>query len=455
MFFNKYITFAFASFNFFLATYYFLLFTPISAQQLTEQQIQEQEAKWRAELEATEKEIAQWEEILRQTKRGTASLERDALVLQAKINEAKAFIKNRQIQIEKLTMDIGLKNKTIAELEEKINKGKESLSAIIRQTNEIDSYSLVEIILSNKDISSFFEDIDAYKSINKSLEVQFVKIRELQNKTEEEKRLLDLKRAAEADTKAKIEEEKKRVERDEAEKRKLININKTQEKTYAQVIAEKEKKAAQIRAALFALRDSDGISFGDALVYANEASKLTGVRPAFLLGILQQESNIGKNVGSCVIINIDSGETQSINSGKIFKNGIHPIRDLPVLYDILEDLGKDPKSTRVSCPLSVGYGGAMGPAQFIPSTWKNYIGRLNQILGVKPDPWIPRHAFIASALLLADLGAANSGYTAEHTAAAKYYAGGNWKTLGQSYANSVMKHAQNIQLTMIDPLEGF
>src|SRR3989344_7464540 len=70
--------------------------------QMTEQQIADQEAKWRAELAATEKEIAQWESILSQTKTGTASLQNDAAILQAKINEAKAFIKQRQIQIQQL-----------------------------------------------------------------------------------------------------------------------------------------------------------------------------------------------------------------------------------------------------------------------------------------------------------------------------------------------------------------
>lgn len=427
---------------------------PVNAQ-MTEAEIQAQEAKWRAELEATEKEIAEWESILNQTKKGTASLQNDANVLQAKINEARAFVRQRQIQIEQLTRDIGLKNKTIAELEEKMNRGKESLAAILRSTNQIDSYSLIEVVLSNKNLSEFFEDMDSYKTIQNSLENQFREIEDLQAKTDEERKALDQRRAAEADKRAEMVAQQKRIERDEAEKQRLININKNQEKTYEQVIAERQVKAAQIRAALFALRDTSDISFGDALAYANEASKLTGVRPAFLLGILQQESNIGKNVGSCVITDLESGTTQSVNSGKVFKNGIHPTRDLPVLQEILEDLGRDPKNTRVSCPLSVGYGGAMGPAQFIPSTWKSYIARLKQVFKAEPDPWNPRHAFIASASLLADLGAANGGYTAEHTAAARYYAGGNWKTLGQGYATSVLKHASNIQLTMIDPLEGF
>ena len=134
-------------------------------------------------------------------------------------------------------------------------------------------------------------------------------------------------------------------------------------------------------------------------------------------------------------------------------NGIHPVRDLPVFQTLMKKLGREPLETKVSCPLSTGYGGAMGPAQFIPSTWNAYISRLEASLGEYPDPWNPRHAFIASATYLADLGAGIGGYSAEHEAAARYYAGGNWKTLGQGYASSVLAHAQTIQTTMIDPIE--
>ena len=318
----------------FLASY--LLHTSSAIAQ-TEAEIQAQEAKWREELVATEADIAKWQGILNATKQGTASLQNDANVLQAKINEAKAFIRQRQVQIEQLTRDMTLKTKTINELEGKIGRGKESLATIIRSTNMLDSYSLPELILSNQNISEFFQNIDSYSAINESLAIQFQEIRENQSIAKTEREILDEKRIKEADTKAKVEADKKKVERDEAEKQKLIAINKTQEKTYEQVIAERQKKASEIRAALFRLRDSEGISFGDALVYANEASKLTGVDVAFLLGILQQESNIGQNVGSCVISDLQSGSTQSVNSGKIFSNGIHPTRDLPVLQDILKD----------------------------------------------------------------------------------------------------------------------
>ena len=440
---------------------------PSNSFALTEAEIQAQEAKWKAELEATEKEIAEWENILNQTKTGTASLERDAALLNAKINEAKAFIRKRQIQINQLTADIGLKTKTIAELEEKMNRGKESLASILKSTNELDSFSLVEVMLSNKNLSQFFEDVDSYNSIKTSLETQFNEIRYLQAKTDEERTALDKKRIAEADTKAKIEADKRKVELDEAEKQRLININKNQEKTYEQVISEKEKKAAQIRAALFALRDTEGIAFGDALKYATLASQKTGVRPALILAILTQESDLGKNQGSCLVNNLETGDGAGKNTGTFFEQVMKAPRDTVPFKEITDRLGKDWKMTPVSCPPGKvyvsgrGFGGGMGPSQFIPSTWELFKGKLGSSLGIKADnvnPWNPEHAILATAVYMADLGAGSGGYTAEKNAACRYYSGracDNKAPANSFYGNQVLSKAENIQLTMIDPLEGF
>src|SRR3989344_4421532 len=82
-----------------------------------------------AQQQMTEAEIAKWQEELNKTKQGTKSLQGEAAILQAKINEAKAFIKQRQIQIQQLTAQIGEKNRTINTLEAKLNRGKESLAS--------------------------------------------------------------------------------------------------------------------------------------------------------------------------------------------------------------------------------------------------------------------------------------------------------------------------------------
>ena len=450
-----------------MIAFIFLLAIPVFGQTMTESEKQAQEQKWREELAATEQEIAKWQAELNKTKQGTKSLQGEAKILQAKINEAKAFIKQRQIQIEQLTRDIGQKNRTINILEAKLNRGLESLASILRATNEIDSYSLPEVMLSNQNISAFFEDMDSYNSLKVSLKEEFDSIKELQSLTEAERKVLADKRAAEADRKAQIETDKKRIEQNEKEKQRLITINKTAEKTYEQVIAEKQKKAAEIRAALFRLRDSAGIPFGDALNYATVAFQKTGIRPALILAILTQESELGKNQGACLVNNLETGDGSGKNTGTLFEQVMKAPRDTTPFKDITERLGRDWKMTPVSCPPGTkytsgrGYGGGMGPSQFIPSTWELFKARIASAIGVsenQADPWNPSHSFMATAIYLADLGASAGGYTAERNAACRYYSGRSCDSRSPAnsfYGNQVMAKAENIQLTMIDPLEGF
>lgn len=451
-------------FVFALSTIYYLLSTNLAHAQVNEAQIAEQEARWRAELQATEAEIAKWQSELNKTKQGTKSLQGEAATLQAKINEAKAFIKKRQIQIEQLSSQITAKTQKINELESKINRGKESLASMLRSTRELDYYSLAEVVFSNKNISSFFENVDRYSTINTALAEKFTEIRNDQTLTDLERKELDKKRIEEADTKAKAEAEKKRVERDEAEKQRLINLNKTKEKSYEQVIAEKEKRAAQIRAALFALRDTEGIAFGDALTFANKASSKTGVRPALILAILTQESDLGKNQGSCLVNNLDTGDGAGKNTGTLFEKVMKPPRDTVPFKEITDRLNRDWKMTPVSCPPGYkyysgrGYGGGMGPSQFIPSTWELFKTRIGNAVGVSADqanPWNPEHAIMATAIYMADLGAGKGGYTAERNAACKYYSGrscDNKAPANAFYGTQVIAKADNIQTTMIDPL---
>ena len=104
------------------------------------------------------------------------------------------------------------------------------------------------------------------------------------------------------------------------------------------------------------------------------------------------------------------------------------------------------KTTPVSCwiPLYTsygspyGWGGAMGPAQFIASTWNLYKDKVTAITNKTANPWNISDAFLASGLLLKANGAENS----ESVAAAKYYCGGNYgRAECKNYARSVLNIA--------------
>jgi hypothetical protein len=103
-----------------------------------------------------------------------------------------------------------------------------------------------------------------------------------------------------------------------------------------------------------------------------------------------------------------------------------PTRDVQPFLIITKELGRDSFSTPVSCPMSYGWGGAMGPAQFIPSTWIIYRDRLRDIIGKPADPWSIKDSFLAAALYLSDYGAAKQTYDGEFNAALSYFAGPSW-----------------------------
>ncbi len=159
----------------------------------------------------------------------------------------------------------------------------------------------------------------------------------------------------------------------EANQKKLLAVSQLKESAYAQLAAQKKAQADEIRAALFSLAGtSQKIDFGTALTYANQVSAKLNVEPAFLLAIITQESNLGANVGQCYLTDPNTGAGVGKTTGTYFANVMHPTRDVPPFLSITSDFGLNAFKTAVSCPIAGagGYGGAMGPAQFIPSTWE-------------------------------------------------------------------------------------
>ena len=161
---------------------------------------------------------------------------------------------------------------------------------------------------------------------------------------------------------------------------------------------------------------------GELPVESGEVDRGSTVKLAFL----SQESDLGKNVGQCLVTDLSTGNGKGKNTGTPFKGVKKAPRDTVPFQAITSALAIDWSAQPVSCPQSVGYGGAMGPAQFIPSTWQLYAPRIGKALGIggaEPDPWNAQAAIMANALYIADLGAGAGTYTAEKSAACHYFSG--------------------------------
>ena len=420
------------------------------------------------ELAELGKEITTQRALLNGKQRESVSLERDIAILEAQIQKAKLEIRARDIEITSLGKEIVKKVDTINALDAKLARQKNSLSEMLQKTRELDEASLVLLTFANESISDFFQDLDDFEVLQGELQKSFNEIRETREYTAQEKEALETRQGEEATLRQAQVREKGKIETNEKEKQGLLKVTKGEEARYQKILKDREKTAAQIRAELFRLRGTAAIPFGEALEHANAASRKTGVRPAFILGVIAEESNLGENVGT--------GDWQS---------DMHPERDRPVFMKITEVLGFDPNAMPVSKKPWYGWGGAMGPAQFIPSTWACYGGFINTTTGKcgrNPDktwvgpweyvegkdiirnmvgkgspssPWDPKDAFMAAAILLKENGADARTYEAERLAALRYFAGwGNAnKPAYAFYGDDVMGLAVKYQ-EQINILQG-
>lgn len=420
-------------------------------------------ARLQDEYSKIQAEIAEWQKVLDETRTKKNSLQGDVTSLNALIKKAEGEIKQRNVSITKLSDDIKKKSDLISEYEDRLARGRVSLGEMLRIQHEADERSLAELVLSSDTFTSFYGDLEAIAVVRRDLQKLFRDLQDVKELTEQEKKTLAEKRNAELDARYDVELTKKQIAINEAEKKKLLNITKDQEKSYSNVLAERQRRAEQIRSALFPLRDATGISFGTALEHAVYAEQKTGVRAALILAILSQESDLGKNVGSCFMTDLDTGDGAGKNTGTPYQKVMKAPRDTAPFERITASLGLVWGATPVSCPLGPvytpnrGYGGAMGPSQFIPSTWVLYEPRLASALGVStPNPWDAKHAITATGLYMKDIGAAGGTYSAERNAACRYYSGracDTRKPTNYTYGDSVIKKAEAFQEN-IDFLKG-
>lgn len=410
-------------------------------------------AQLETELQQLEQQISGFDSLIEKKQQEAGSLERDISIIDADINRTKLEIRRKSLAIGELGVSIDEKSLAIEAMTGKVEKEKESLAEAMRSLHEYDDIALVEILLGYDDLSDFFRDIDTLDSLQFAIQISFNELRTDIEKTKVVREDLEGKKSEETQLRALQEVERRTLEAREDEKQDILTVTRGQESGYRALADAKRRDAASIRSQLFLLQGSPAIPFEKALEHAEFASHLTSVRAAFILGIIAQESELGQNIGQCNLP----------DDPPVYKwqNVMKPTRDHTPFLEITSELGLDPSQMPVSCPMRdssgarVGWGGAMGPAQFIPSTWVLYRNAITKITGSSPpNPWEPRDAFVASALLLRDNGARGT-RDSELRAAAKYFAGSNWNSyLGRSYANQVMAKVDTYQeqITFLESL---
>ncbi len=377
-------------------------------------------------------------------KKSEAQVDRKKNNLEDEKKEIKKDIKKVKEKKEHLQKELNLqhielsrKKNKIAQIEHQV-QAKESL--IEQNEKEIDRlkkeqhFQKTVLKLALRKLY-YYRGVDDIEVFNKK-DVQFFSVQDdlemLRNKANNIFKSLELLKESEQKNQrealnAKKEKQELLLTQKQQEKeieKQAINTKNKVKKAIA-TISQLNSKLSSIESSLSALLGSS-FDTNDIVKSAKFASKKTGVRKDFILGMLTQETSLGRFIGGCTYKKSRMGDRNK----KIFKR-------------ITGDLGYDYKKKKVSCPLSYGIGGAMGVSQFMPTTWINYEDEVSKYTGHSPaDPWSLTDGVMAMAIKLKRDGASSK--NGEFDAARRYYCGSRIeRKVCINYANSVLYWTDN------------
>ena len=397
----------------------------------------EQRQQLENQLATLEKQISDYQNTITQYQQQGKTLTNEIKSLEAQIAKLNLQIKAINLNLEKLNQEIGDTQTQISSAEDNIAFNKDALSQVLQNLYENGDKTILEIFLTSPNLSDFYDEVNDLILIQDNLRLTLNKIIQLRNDLLDQKQQLALEKTDQENLKNYQASQKQQIQNTQTQKNEILKVTKGKESEYQKLVADTKKTAAEIRKQIFQFLGGGELDFEKAYELASYAERATNVDAALLLAVLDRESALGQNVGQCN-----------------YQTAMNPTRDIPIFLQIVAELNLQQSLAsgilKVSCANKDGaYGGAMGPAQFLPSTWILYKDKVAKITGNNPpSPWNNSDAFVATAVYLNDLLNACSAYTGlnqERCAAARYYAGSRWKNYLWTYGDRVISQAQSFQ----------
>lgn len=393
------------------------------------------------QIEELQQQIEEYQQQIETNRSQARTLETEINGLNAQIRQIELTIRSLELSIGQTSDEISDTEFKITDTETKMFKHKEAIGQFLKIIDQNDQKTLTEILLSNKDLSDFFTVIDSVRANQDKLRLTIEEMKELKSELEEKQDNLE-EQKTEFERLRRLEAlEKGSLDRNKSVKNKILKDTKGQESKFQELVKKSQKDIEAIRSQITYLQQY-GVSAEEAVKFGNLAAIAAGIRPAFLIAILEIESGLGRNVGTGNWLD---------DMYKCYLRLRKPSRaeaEKAAFFEIINKLGLDPNTVKVSREPNYGCGGALGPAQFLPSTWLAYEEETARLTGHNPpNPWDIGDAFMASAIKLARGGATSKNKTGE-TRAAKAYISGKptcTSSICNYYANAVLRKAAEIE----------
>ncbi len=424
-------------FSSFIFIFLFLLFNFTFGQA----SIQEEVSNRERQIQELELQKEEYQKQIDEKQKESKTLEGEIFILDTQIKQIQVEIRALDLVIQRTGLEINLTEEQIEEALAKIDRIKKILAEFIRLVYQSDQENLLAILLKNRDISDFFNNVENIRASQEKAQITITELKDLKIELEQKQEELEQRRTEHIGLKNIQEFEKNQVDLKKSERSNLFKITRGEERRFQELAAKTEQDIQRLRSQIRFLLEQ-GITLEEAVEFGRLAAERVGIRPAFLLAILDVESGIGRNVGSGNWL--DDMYNCYLRLGKLSRAEA----ERSAFFAIIGKLGLDPNSVKVSAAPSYGCGGAMGPAQFIPSTWLLYEPEVARLTGHNPpNPWSIEDSFMAAAIYLANAGAGNQTPAAEIRAANIYLSGkANCRqSICRYYSNLVLQKAAEIE----------
>lgn len=223
-----------------LPTFYCLLSTSVDASRVDELRNLIEERN--NQMQQIQKEIDEYKSQLDEASEQKNTLNNEVKKLELNLKKFNSDIYYTNSKVEATTYNIERLELEINDKIESINGKRIVLSEAMRNINEIESQTLVEITLSHDKFSDFFGDLERMESFQKEININLKELKALKEILENEKTEREAEKNNLEQLKSKLVDQKVLVESNKSAKNSLLKETKNKEENYKKLLADRMAK---------------------------------------------------------------------------------------------------------------------------------------------------------------------------------------------------------------------
>src|SRR3990167_2104193 len=204
-------------------------------------------------IDSLTKRIETYQGAIAQKQSQVTTLKKQLEVLDDKIAQAKLELEANELRLTTVTLQIQAVTLDIAAREDEISKKKTQVGELIRQLNQADQRSLLEVVVLNSSLGAFFDQLNYLEELERTLQGDINELKII--KTELERRQQDLAsyRVQLVKSREEIELSKAELETEQSSRANLLQQTRQSESRYQTLLAQAEQEQAQANRVIQAL----------------------------------------------------------------------------------------------------------------------------------------------------------------------------------------------------------